>query len=122
MHILSTALTFAGAGGLGLAAGLVLDYLGLLGARDGRSLGQLVLAALVLLVSGLLLWLGKRLRWRSQAVAHTPASTRAWRPRESLLLVFPLGPCWRRPTLSESGLPGSVRVPGSGSRRWRPLA
>jgi hypothetical protein len=89
--MLATALTFAGAGGLGLAAGLVLDYLGLLGARADRSPGQLVLAVLVLLVSGLLLWVGKRLRWRSQAVAHPQASTRAWRPRESLLLVVPLG-------------------------------
>jgi hypothetical protein len=91
VHILSTALTFAGAGGFGLAAGLVLDYLGLLGASQDRSPGQLVLAGLVLLGSGLLFWVGNRLRRRSHAVAHPQAPTRAWRPRESLLLVFPLG-------------------------------
>lgn len=39
MHILSTALTFAGAGGLGLAAGLVLDYLGLLGGQRRQEPG-----------------------------------------------------------------------------------
>ena len=49
------------------------------------------MAALVLLGSGLLFWVGTRLRWRSQAVAHPQAWTRAWRPRESLLLVFPIG-------------------------------
>jgi hypothetical protein len=91
MHMLATALTFAGAGGLGLAAGLVLDYLGLLGASQDRSPGQLVLAALVLLVSGLLFWVGNRLRRRRQEVVHPQASTRAWRPREGLLLVFALG-------------------------------
>jgi hypothetical protein len=91
MHVLATALTFAGAGGLGLAAGLVLDYLGLLGSSQDRRPGQLVLAALVLLVSGLLFWVGKRLRRRRQAVAHPQASTRPWRPREGLLLVFALG-------------------------------
>jgi hypothetical protein len=91
VHILSTALTFAGAGGFGLAAGLVLDYLGLLGASQDRSPGQLVLAALILLASGLLFWMGKRLRWRSHAVAQPQATTRAWDPRESLLLVVPLG-------------------------------
>jgi hypothetical protein len=108
MHMLATALTFAGAGGLGLAAGLVLDYLGLLGASQDRSPGQLVLAALVLLVSGLLFWVGNRLRRRRQAVVHPrPRPAHGARGR-ACCWCLPWEPRWRRPTPSDTAL----------GRRW----
>jgi hypothetical protein len=90
MFVLSTALTFLGASAMGLAGALVLDYLGLLRAREDTSPGQLIVAAVVLLVGGALLWVGRRLSTSHPAAAPTRASTRGWRPREFLLLVFPV--------------------------------
>jgi hypothetical protein len=90
MFMLSTALTFLGVSGFGLAGALVLDYFGLLGARQDTSPGELVLAAVVSLVGGALFGVGRRLSTRHRAVAPTKASTHGWRPREFLLLVFPV--------------------------------
>jgi uncharacterized membrane protein YdcZ (DUF606 family) len=65
MFALSTALTFLAAGGFGLAGALVLDYFGLLGAaRDDTSTGQLVLAAVLFVVAGVMFWVGRRVRVR----------------------------------------------------------
>ena len=61
---LSTFLTFLGAGGFGMAGALVLDYFGLLGAREDTGPGELVLAAVVFLVAGGLFWTGRRLQAR----------------------------------------------------------
>jgi hypothetical protein len=54
VHMLSVGLTFLGAGGFGLAGALVLDYFGLLGARDDTSPGELVLALVIFVIAGVL--------------------------------------------------------------------
>lgn len=65
MFALSTALTFLGAGGFGLAVAIVLDYFGLLGAaREDTSPGQLVFAAVIFVVAGAIFWVGRRVRVR----------------------------------------------------------
>jgi hypothetical protein len=65
MFAMSTALTFLGAGGFGLAVAIVLDYFGLLGAtREDTSPGQLVFAAVIAAVAGVLFWVGRRVRAR----------------------------------------------------------
>jgi hypothetical protein len=61
---LSTFLTFLGAGGLGLAGALVLDYFGVLGTRRDTGPGELVLASVVFLVAGGLFWAGRRIQAR----------------------------------------------------------
>ncbi len=58
----STFLTFLGAGGFGLAGALVLDYVGVLGARQDTGPGELILAAPFFLVAGGLIWTGRRTR------------------------------------------------------------
>jgi uncharacterized membrane protein YdcZ (DUF606 family) len=65
MFALSTALTFIGAGGFGLAVAIVLDYFGLLGAtRQDTSAGQLVFAAVLFVVAAAVFWVGRRVRAR----------------------------------------------------------
>jgi hypothetical protein len=61
---LSTFLTFLGASGFGLAGALVLDYFGVLGAREDTGPGELVLAAVVFVVAGGLFWTGRRIQAR----------------------------------------------------------
>jgi hypothetical protein len=120
MFVLSTALRVLGAGAMGLAGALVLDYLGLLGARTDPSPGQLIAAAVVVLVGGALLWVGRRLRTSHPAAAPTPTSTRGWRPRECWLLVVPVAAVLFAADEIGSRAPGSVRGPGPGSWRCRP--
>jgi len=53
-------LTYLGAGGIGIAGGLVLDYFGLLGTRQDTNSGQLITAAVIFVASGVLFWAGHR--------------------------------------------------------------